>query len=73
MTEHSNPGGLPATRKKSMSAFKAECVCRVAAGAWQSDVVRAQSISPALLERWQRQALEAAVPSSTERGEIKRL
>jgi transposase len=43
------------------------------AGARQTDVVRAQGISPALLGRWQRQALEAAVTSSAEREEIKRL
>ena len=53
--------------------FKAECVRQVAAGARQSDVARAQGISPALLGRWQRQVLEAAVPSSTERAEIKQL
>jgi transposase len=44
-----------------------------AAGARQSDVARAQGIWPALLGRWQRQALEQAVPSSAERQEIKRL
>lgn len=73
MTEKLNPGGLPATRKKYMPAFKAECVRQVAAGARQTDVARAQGISPALLGRWQRQALEQAVPSSAERDEIKRL
>ena len=73
MTEKLNPGGLPATRKKYTSAFKAECVRQVAAGARQTDVARAQGISPALLGRWQRQALEQAVPSSAERDEIKRL
>ena len=36
-------------------------------------MARAQGISPALLRRWQRQALEAAVPSSAERAEIKQL
>ena len=45
----------------------------MAAGARQSDVARAQGISPALLGRWQRQALEAAVPSSAERDEIRQL
>ncbi|MBC6609410.1 hypothetical protein H8B15_00645 [Hymenobacter sp. BT507] len=30
-------------------------------------------MSPALLGRWQRSALEQAVPSSTEREEIQRL
>lgn len=60
-------------RKKYTPAFKAECVRQVAAGARQSDVARAQGISPALLERWQRQALEAAVPSSAERTEINQL
>ena len=73
MTEKLNPGGLPATRKKYTPAFKAECVRQVAAGARQSDVARAQGISPALLERWHRQALEAAVPSSAEREEIRQL
>ena len=73
MTEKLNPGGLPATRKKHTPAFKAECVRQVAAGARQTDVARAQGISPALLGRWQRQALEQAVPSSAERDEIKRL
>ena len=46
---------------------------QVAAGGRQTDVARAQGISPALLGRWQRQALEQAVPSSAERDEIKRL
>jgi transposase len=36
-------------------------------------VARAQGISPALLGRWQRSALEQEVPSSAERMEIKRL
>ena len=73
MTEKSNPGGAPSTRKKYTPAFKAECVRQVAASARQSDVARAQGLSPALLGRWQRQALEAAVPSSAERAEIKQL
>ena len=73
MTEKLNPGGLPATRKKYTPAFKAECVRQVAAGARQTDVARAQGISSALLGRWQRQALEQAVPSKAERDEIKRL
>ena len=73
MTEKSNLGGGPSTRKKYTPAFKAECVRQVAAGARQSDVARAQGISPALLGRWQHQALEAAVPSSAERAEIKQL
>ncbi len=73
MTEKLNPGGLPATRKKYTPAFKTECVRQVAAGARQTDVARAQGISPALLGRWQRQALKQAVPSSAERDEIKRL
>ena len=34
---------------------------------------RAQGLSPALLDRWQRQAVAEAVPSSAERDEIKRL
>ena len=65
MTEKLNPvGTLPATRKKYTPAFKAECVRQVAAGVRQSDVARAQGISPALLGRWQRQALEQVVPGS---------
>ena len=36
-------------------------------------MARAQGISPALLGRWLRQALEAAVPYSTGRDEIKQL
>lgn len=73
MTEKQNPGGLSVTRKKYTPAFKAECVRQVAAGACQTDVARAQGISPALLSRWQREALEEAVPSSAERDEIKQL
>lgn len=65
--------GPPLTRKKYTPAFKAECVHQVAAGARQTDVARAQGLSPALLGRWQRQALVEAVPSSAERDEIKRL
>ncbi|HEX8350481.1 MAG TPA: transposase [Hymenobacter sp.] len=70
---NSNPSGPPLTRKKYTPAFKAECVRQVAAGARQTDVARAQGLSPALLGRWQRQALAEAVPSSAEREEIKRL
>ncbi|SET98455.1 transposase [Hymenobacter actinosclerus] len=73
MTEKLNLSGLPATRKKYTPAFKAECVRQVAAGARQTDVARAQGLSPALLGRWQREALKAAVPSSAERKEIKQL
>ena len=36
-------------------------------------MARTQGMLPALLGRWQRQGLEAAVPSSAERDEIKRL
>jgi len=36
-------------------------------------VARAQGLSPALLGRWQRPVFAAAVPSSAEREEIKRL
>jgi transposase-like protein len=36
-------------------------------------VARVQGVSPALLGRWQRQALEATVPSSAEHDEIKHL
>lgn len=46
---------------------------QVAAGARQTDVARAQGISPALLGRWQRQALVQTVPSNAERDEIKQL
>jgi len=73
MNEKLNSGGVPTTRRKYTPAFKAECVRQVAAGARQTDVARAQGISPALLGRWQRQALEQAVPSSAERDEIKQL
>ena len=68
MTEKLNAGGLSATQKKYTPAFKAECVRQVAAEARQSDVARAQGISPALLGRWQRQAMEAAVPSCAPRS-----
>jgi len=67
MTEKINSGGLPTSRKKYTSAFKAECVRQVASGARQLDVARAQGISPALLGRWQRQALDAAVPTANKR------
>lgn len=73
MPEKKSSDGQPVPRKKYAPAFKAECVRQVAAGARQSDVARAQGISPALLGRWQRAALEQAVPSSAERDEIKRL
>ena len=43
------------------------------ADARQSDVVRAQGLSPALLGRWQRQALEANVLNSAGRDEIRQL
>ena len=36
-------------------------------------MARARGISPALLGRWQRQALEQAVPNRAEREEIKQL
>ena len=73
MNEKLKPGELPTTRRKYTLAFKAECVRQVAAGTRQTDVARAQGVSPALLGRWQRQVLEAAVPSSAEREEIKHL
>lgn len=73
MSEKKSADGQPVPRKKYTPAFKAECVRQVAAGARQSDVARAQGISPALLGRWQRSALEQAVPSSAERDEIRRL
>lgn len=65
MIEKSKLGRVPTTRRKYTPAFKAECVLQVSASA--------QGLSPALLGRWQRQALEAAVPSSAERAEIKQL
>ncbi len=73
MTEWKSVNSPPATRKKYTPAIKAECVRQVAAGARQTDVARAQGLSPTLLSRWQRLALEQAVPSSAEREEIKRL
>jgi transposase len=73
MPANSNPSGSPLTCNKYTLAFKAECVRQVAAGARQTDVARAQALSPALLGRWQRQALAEAVLSSAERKEIKRL
>lgn len=77
MADKTNPGVLFTARKKYTPAFKAECVRQVAAGARQTDVARAQGLSPALLGRWQRQALEQAVPSSDEikrlRAELKRV
>jgi len=73
MSTKLNPSVPPLTRKKYTPAYKAECVRQVAAGARQTDVARAQGLSPALLGRWQRPALAEAVPSSAERDEIKRL
>jgi|GEM_PF-1249653 len=73
MNKRLNPGGLPTARKKYRPAFKVECVRQVAAGDRPTDAARAQGISPALLGRWQRSALEQAVPSSAERDEIKQL
>lgn len=73
MSDKTLPSGSPLTRKQYTPAFKAECVRQVAAGARQTDVARAQGLSPALLGRWQRQALAEAVPSNAERDEIKRL
>ena len=73
MTDKKPVDGPPVTRKKYTPAFKVGGVCQVAAGARPSDVAPAQGISPALLGRWQRAALEQAGPSSAERGEIKRL
>ena len=73
MTEKINSGGLPTPRKKYTSAFKAECVRQVASRTWQSDVARAQGISPALLGRWQWRAMERATPGSPERKKVKQL
>ena len=66
MPDNSNPGGPPLTHKKYTPAFKAACVR-------QTDMAHAQGLSPALLGRWQRQALAEAMPSSAERDEIRRL
>ena len=71
MSNKTLPSGSPLTRKKYTPAFRAECVRQVPAGARQSDGARAQGLSPALLGRWQRQALKAAVPGSAERDEIR--
>lgn len=46
---------------------------QVAAGAWQTDVARAQGLSSALLGRWRRLVLAKTVPSSAECEEIKHL
>lgn len=73
MTDKKPVDGPSVIRKKYMPAFKAECIHQAAAGARPTDVARAQDILPALLGRWQRIALEQAVPSSAEREEIKRL
>jgi transposase len=73
MPDNSNPSGPPPTRKKYTPAFKTECVRQVAAGARETDVARAQGLSPALLGCWQREVLAEAVPSSAEWEEIKRL
>lgn len=73
MTDKRPANDQPVLRKKCTLAFNAACVRQVAAGVRQTDVGRAQGISPSLLSRWQRTALEQAVPSSAERDEIKRL
>jgi transposase len=51
MPDNSNSSGSPLTRKQYTPSFKAECVCQVAAGTRQTDVARAQGLSPALLGR----------------------
>ncbi|WP_414653585.1 transposase [Hymenobacter sp.] len=61
MPEKKPTDGQPIPRKKYTPAFTAECVRQVAAGARQSDVARAQGISPTLPGRWQRAALEQAL------------
>ncbi|HEX8424823.1 transposase [Hymenobacter sp.] len=63
MTEKELVGGLPATRKKYIPAFKAECVRQVAAGTRQTDVARAKGLSPALFGRWRRQTLTEQNPA----------
>jgi len=73
MPDKTPPSGSLLTRKKYTPAFKAECVRQVAAGARQTDVARAQGLSPVLLGRWQRQALAKAVPSNAECEDIRRL
>lgn len=52
MPEKKSADGQPVPRKKYTPAFKTKCARQVAAGARQSDVARAQGISPALLGRW---------------------
>ena len=52
MNEKPSSGRVPTTRRKYTPAFKAECVRQAAVGAQQTDVARAQGISPALLGRW---------------------
>jgi transposase len=66
----------PVSRRKYSAAFKAECVRQVAAGARQSQVARANGISPALLARWQQLASTAAVATAktaADQAEISRL
>ena len=48
-------------------------VRQAAVGDRQTEVARAQGLSPALLGRWPRQAVAEAVPSRAERDEMKRL
>ena len=73
MTANLNSGGLSTSCKRYTPAFKAKCIQQGAADARQTDVTRAQGISPTLLGRWQRKTLEQTVPSSAERDEIKHL
>ncbi len=49
MPDKTLPSGPPLTCKKYTPSFKAECVRQVAAGAQQTDVARAQGLSPTLL------------------------
>lgn len=65
--------GRPPPARNTRLPCKAECARQVAAGTRQTDVARAQGSSPALLGRWQRQALEPAIPRSAKREKIKRL
>jgi transposase len=72
MNEKPNPGGL-LTPQEIHTRLQGRMRAPSGRPVRQTDVARAQGISPALLGRWPRSALEQAVPSSVERDEIKRL
>ncbi|TGE12074.1 hypothetical protein [Hymenobacter elongatus] len=73
MTEKMNFGGSPSTRKNTRRRSMPSAYARWPLGARQTDVARAPGMSLALLGRWQRQALEQAVPSNAERAEMEQL